>query len=211
MTKFKSIVAVLMTACCLFVVFASPASAAYVNTGTTISRCEGGVHPLGVHIGCTGYDYKVFQDNAAVWAVVHPLDVCLAKYHVKNTGTSTLTYSIARTYYSETAVSFSQNLGGGADAGLISLVAEKGFGLTQTFGFSVTASGSVGQEIPAGANTGYYKLTICSNYNKLRLDKYQNGTGPSLSVYENVPYGYPYVATLYSQSSDFSNMSIWGT
>jgi len=60
-------------------------------------------------------------------------------------------------------------LTGGADQvkGTLAL----GYGKTETMAFIISATGSVGRTVPSSASTGYYKMTICYDWEKVKLDK----------------------------------------
>ena len=189
-----------MAAVCTMVCIVAPASAAYRSTGRSFSNWEGG-RLFG--IGATEYTYKVYKDSGLWYVMFHHLDVCPPIYHSKNRGTTTLTYMHSKTYTGTTAYQFSASLG--ASIGipeLVNLTAGVTGGQTRSYSISVTASGKVGRTLPSPAETGYYKMTLCYNFDKYRLDKYKAGSSYRLaSYYPCLPNGGAYVAVLYSKSN----------
>ena len=202
MKKTKRLVALFMVVVSIFVFAAVPASASYNSTGKSFNRSEGGF--LG--IGATKYTYKIYKDSSSWYSMFHNLDVCPAIYHSQNKGSTNLTYSKSKTYSSQTAASFSKSVGCSVGiSDLVGLTASATGGLTKTVGFSVTASGSVGRTIPSNASTGYYKMTICHNFYKYRLDKYKSGSSSLIaSYYPAVATGSAYVAVLYGKTTSNS-------
>lgn len=200
MKNIKMVVSLLLVVC--FVTFAAitPAGAAYSNTGKSFTLKEGGV--LG--IGATTYKYKIFKDSDSWYVMFHDKDVCPAIYHKKGSGNTTLTYSVSRTYSSQSSYSFSTTAGLSAGADMVNATVSATSGMTQSYGYSVTASGSVGKTIKSDSKTGYYKMTICYNFDKYRLDKY-NGNTLTAHYYAGIPKGNAYVAVLYGTSTSNSS------
>ena len=199
----KRIIALLLVVISVVSMTAIPVSAEYYNTNKSFDHNEGGF--LG--IGATKYTYYIYKDSSSWYAMFHNLDVCPPIYHSKGKGTTSLSYSQSKTYSEQNAYNFSCSIGcsiGISD--LVNLTASKTGGLTKTKGFSVTASGSVGRTIPSTASTGYYKMTICYNFYKYRLDKYKkDSTSILASYYHALPTGTAYVAVLYGTSSSNSS------
>ena len=202
--KFKKFIA---TASALLLVVISvmnmaaiPVSAAYYNTGKTFDNTEGKF--LGL-FGGTKYTYKIYKDSSSWYVMYHDYDVCPAIYHPKGKGTTTLTYSQSKTLSEQTAYNFSCSIGCSVGISeLVNLTASATGGLTKASSCSITASGSVAQVIPSSASTGYYKMTICYNFEKFRLDKYKSGSSQIVaSYYPALPVGKPYAAALYSTST----------
>ena len=189
-----------MALVCTMASMVTPASAAYLNTGKSFSNWEGGWL---FGIGATKYTYKVYKDSSLWYVMFHHLDVCPTIYHSKGKGTTTLTYSKSRTYAGTTAYQFSASIG--ASVGipeLINLTAGVTGGQTRSYTFSVAATGTVGRTLPSSANTGYYKMAICYNFDKYKLDKYKAGSSYKLaSYYPCLPKGGAYVSVLYSKSN----------
>jgi len=201
----------LVAICTVVLVFAimSPTvtSAGFYNTGKTITRKEGGL--LGSGIFGTTYTYEIWKSDAW-WYVMFPLDVCIAIHHSKNTGDKSLTYSVAQTYTTESAFTFSTNTGGTIDSGLVTMTIEQGFSQTYTTGLQVAASGSVGSVIPSNSDSGWYKMSICYNFDRLRYDKYEGNTYLGSSN-GNLPEGDSFVATLYNPTANTHfGFQIWG-
>jgi len=195
MKKAKRLLALLLVIFALVVAAIIPASATYNNTGKTFTKTESGVT----------YTYKIFKDDAS-WYCMTGLNVTPIIYHTKNSGAKTLNFTIAKTYSSQTAYNFGIGLGITASAEIVSATASATGGMTQTTGMSVAASGAVGATVPTASNTGYYKMEICYNFDKFRLDKY-NGSTILLNIYDVLPKGSAYVAVLYSSNN--SSYAIW--
>ena len=202
MKKFKKFTALFLVVVSMFLIAATPANAAYYNTGKSFTLKEGGF--LG--IGSKTYTYKIYKDSANWYLMFHGCDVCPAIYHTKNSGSTNLTYSVSRTYSSQTAYSFSKSAGLTANAEMVSGTVSATGGMSKSYGYSVAASGSVGKTISSSAKTGYYKMTICYNFNKYQLKKYQGSTYKS-SYYAALPKGNAYVAVLYGKNTSNSSYS----
>lgn len=202
MKKAKRMIALLLVIVSVMAMAALPVNAAYVNTGKSFSLREGGF--LG--IGATSYTYKIFKDNRSWYAMFHRLDVCPAIFHSKGKGPTSLTYMQSKTYTSQTADDFSVSVGGSVGISkLVGLTAEATGGQTKSYSYAVSASGSVGRTIPSTASTGYYKMTICYNFDKFRLDKYKSGSSSrTASYYPCLPKGNAYVSVLYGTSTSNS-------
>lgn len=207
MKKLRKIIVSLIAGACAVVCMTAPASAYYYNTKKTFDIYEGGL--FGSKVFATKYTYEVYKDSSSWYAMFHGLDVCPAIYHSKGKGSTTLTYSNSISYKSTTASEFSASLGASIGVeGIFEGTAGVTGGQTYTYGYSVTASGSVGRTLSSTAKTGYYKMTMCYNFDKYRLDKYKNGSTSILcSYYPCLPKGSPYIAVLYGASTSNSSYS----
>lgn len=196
------LLAVTMLACAVM-----PVSAVFSNTGKTFKNKEGGF--LG--IGATTYTYRVFKDSASWYTMMHSKDVCPAIRHTKNTGPKSLTYARSQSYSSQTAYDFSVSCGMTAGSDLVKGTVSATGGMSQSYSYSIAASGTVGSEIPKESASGWYKLTLCYNFTKYRLDKYneRNSGSCMASYYVALPKGRCYIATLYSKDGSTSNYAIW--
>lgn len=204
MKRIKKVIALILIVVTMFLVASIPASAAYKNTGKSFTLKEGGF--LG--IGSTSYKYKIYKDSNNWYLMFHNFDVCPAIYHTKNRGATNLTYSKSRTYNSQTAYNFSVSAGLSAGKDLVNGTVGATGGMSKSYSYSVTASGSVGRTIPSSAKTGYYKMTICYNFDKYRLDKYKGNTYQKC-YYAALPKGSAYVAVLYGNTSSNSSYAIY--
>ena len=205
MKKTRKLVTLVVAIITVFVITANPTSAAYYDTGILFANQEGGF--LGV--GATTYVYKVYKDSSSWYTMFHSLDVCPAIYHSKYGGTTTLTYSVARTYTAQNSYSFSSSVGATVGISeLVGLTANATNGQTQSYSYSVAATGTVGRTIPSTASTGYYKMTICYNFDKFKLAKYYtNGTPLNQYYYPCLPKGNAYVSVLYGTTTNNSSYS----
>ena len=202
MKKTRKIIMSLFAGICTVLLMVTSASATYYYTGKSFTNNEGGFFG----IGSTKYNYKVYKDNNSWYAMFHYLDVCPAIYHSKGKGTTSLTYNCSKSYTGTSAYQFGASLGAKVEIPeLVGLTAEVTGSQTKSYSYSVAASGSVGRTIPSNAKTGYYKMTICYNFNKYRLDKSEPGSSKFASYYPCLPKGSAYVAVLYSPSSSNSS------
>ena len=203
MKKTRKIIMSLFAGICTGILIATSASATYNSTGKSFTNNEGGFFG----IGATKYNYKVYKDDTSWYAMFHYLDVCPAIYHSKGKGATSLTYNCSRSYTGTTAYQFGASIGANVKISeLVGLTATATGSQTKSYSYSVAASGSVGRTVPSNAKTGYYKMTICYNFDKFRLDKYKVGSSSILaSYYPCLPKDNAYVAVLYSPSSSNSS------
>lgn len=204
--RLKSIIATVLALAISLCALAMPANAAFVDTGKFFLLNEGGF--LG--IGEKPYMYKIYKDNI-MWAVMFPgKDICYPIYHVKNATAKTLSYERSAEYRSESAYAFASRWSVTASVEVIEAAVEKGFSRSYTQGLSVGTRAGVAAEIPITAPTGYYKMTICHNFEKYQFYKYDEmGEFISSDYYAALPIRTPYLAVLYSTSSD-SGYTIYG-
>lgn len=207
MKNVKRLIFVFLVIVCVLS-FVVPVNAYYKDTGLSFSRKEGGF--LG--IGAKTYYYSIYKDTGSWYAMF--ADCTPIKNHIQGAGDSSLVFSVSATYSSETSASFSTTVG--ATVGVpevCSLTCSTTSSITQTVGFSVAASGAVGQIIPSASKTGYYKMSIC--YNFARYKVYKHGSGyfgdlnkNYLAAYSfSIPVGSAYVSTLYSTTTIRSTFS----
>ncbi|MCI6400360.1 MAG: hypothetical protein SPF51_00220 [Candidatus Fimivicinus sp.] len=188
--KLKKITAFFLALVTLACIFSVSASASSTYKGT--------VKLWGV---IRYYNYKVYKDDAS-WYRMTKINVTPTIYHTQNTGSKNLAFTIGGSYSSETAKSFSSSIGcnvGFGDA--VTAGVNLGLGLSKSKSFTVAASGTVGSTVPASARSGYYKMTICYNFNKLYVDQYRTDGTYCDSTTVCLPVGNAYVATLYSSNN----------
>ena len=159
----------------------------------------------------TTYRYYVYKDPDRWYVMFSGKDICPPYYHVENQSALTLSYTISVSYSSQTAVEFAYQFGCTVSAEVIEITTEAGHGVTQTSGYSIAATGGIAAHVPVDAPTGYYKMTLCHDFNSYRFDKYKNGQTTLISSdTAGIPYGVPYLAVLYSPTSSGSGYSIYG-
>ena len=188
--KLKKITAFFLALVTLACIFSVSASASSTYKGT--------VKLWGV---IRYYNYKVYKDDAS-WYRMTKINVTPTIYHTQNTGSKNLAFTIGGSYSSETAKSFSSSIGcnvGFGDA--VTAGVNLGLGLSKSKSFTVAASGTVGSTVPASARSGYYKMTICYNFNKLYVDQSRTDGTYCDSTTVCLPVGNAYVATLYSSNN----------
>lgn len=155
------------------------------------------------------YDYLCYK-NSNTWVCFTGKNLTDAVYHTKNSGKKSLSFTKSQTYSSETASSFSSNVG--ADAGVADMVkanASFGAGITKTVGRKYQASSTIQAEIPASSKTGYYKMHICHNFYRTKVIQQRTDATHKVTKYISMPFGESYAAVLYSSSAAGGSWSIW--
>lgn len=151
------------------------------------------------------YIYDYYKDDASWYVMMYDYDACSPVYHVKNAGTTSLTYTNSFSYMKQSAYSFSSGMGLGASSEAVSQTCSFTGGMTYTKSFTCTASSQVGRTLPSSAKTGYYKFTLCHNFDKYKLKKHNDKDKYLSTTYCGIPKGDAYIALLYSD-----DCSDWG-
>lgn len=202
MRKSKSIIMLLLVVITIVSIAAIPVSAStYIGYET---KNEGGF--LG--IGATKYKYYAYFDGNMIRAW-YGAPLSHIPYHTKGTGDEQLSVSQEQSFGWQTTVSYNNAIGGNFGISeLVSLSAEKGYGLTTGVSFSSTAVKTYTKTIASSAKTGFYMLAPSQTEKKCHWTKYKVsdssyiGTG---TYY--MPYGNASVTCLYS--SDNSSWSLY--
>lgn len=156
------------------------------------------------------YDYHCYKDTAYNYYAQTGLNLTMAVYHKKNSGSKSLSFTIAQTYKSETANSFSTKVGGEAGIGdMVKASAELGYGITKTVGREYQISSTIQANIPASATTGYYKMHVCYNLYDMKIVRQRTDGTNKETRYISMPYGESYAAVLFSSSSEAGTWSKW--
>ncbi len=155
------------------------------------------------------YDYICYKHKSA-WYIMTGLNLTMALYHSKNSGSKSLSFTMSQTYSSETAREFS--VGAGAETGIDDMVkacVELGYGVTKTTKREYQVSSTIQATIPATSNTGYYKMQVCHNFYKMKIIRQRtDGTEASTHIMA-IPYGTSYAAVLYSSSNASGTWLKW--
>ena len=155
------------------------------------------------------YDYLCYK-NPLDWGLMTGLNLTDAIFHSKNSGKKTLAFTKSVTYTSQTAGSFS--IGAGAEAGVGDMVkasASLGVGITKTISRSYQASSTIQAEIPASANTGYYKMHVCYNFYRTKIIQQRTNGTHQVTNYISMPFSESYAAVVYSSTAGSGTWSIW--
>lgn len=203
MKKLKGII-VLVLVLILTTSLATVSDAAYKSTGKSFQIKRGGF--LG--IGATTYKYYVYKDSVEWYAMFHNYDVCPPIRHRQNRGETTLTYACSQSLSSESTYAFSLAMGCKAGSDIVNGTVSATGSQSRTRSYSIGATGSVGETIPARASTGYYKMTLCHNFYKYKLSEYV-GNRRTNTYYTAVPKGSPYVGVLYGKSTENSSYRLY--
>ncbi len=155
------------------------------------------------------YDHSVYK-NTSTWCAMLGLNLTDAIFHSKDTGSKSLSFTKSKTYFSETANSFSTNLGGEAGvADMIKASVNFGVGRSNTVGRSYQKSSTIQAEIPKSASTGYYKLHVCHNFYKTKIVSCRTDGTHEDTRYIWMPFGESYAAVLYSTSTESGTWKKW--
>lgn len=202
MRKAKSILMLLLVVAMIVSIATIPVSAStYIGYET---KKEGGI--LGLFGTKYGY-YAYFDSNIIRFWYGVPLSHI--PYHTKGTGDEQLSISQSQTLTWETTESYNNSIGGSIGISeIISLSAEKGYGVETGVSFSSTSVKTYTKTIASSAKTGFYMLAPSQTEKKCHWNKYKVsdssyiGTGTYF-----MPYGNATVSCLYS--SDNSSWSIY--
>lgn len=164
----------------------SQVSSASSNDTYYLGSCTSGI-----------FTYKVnrYYGN---WYAIFNLDLSHPCY--KGSTALTITQTIARTYSSQTTFEFSASIGGTASAEIISLTASLTGTVSSTMGVSFEISSSVSYNIASTDSSGYYKIGVCHDIYRHKVEKY-NGTTKLYEYDMPTPRGTAYYALLYSTDS----------
>lgn len=200
MKKVKKVLVICLSAV-LIMTSSLNTEASYVYTGSSVTTWEWFVT----------YRHYIYKDPTRWYVMFSNMDICPPVYHTQNHSSITLSYSISISYSSQTAVQFANQFGCTVSSQVIELTTQAGYGITQTESRSYAATGGVAATIPYDAPTGYYKMTLCHDFNSYRFDKYKDGQTDLISSdTAGIPYGVTYLAVLYSPSDSGSGYTIYG-
>lgn len=149
---------------------------------------------------CTigGYTYKVNRYYGD-WYAIFDLDLSVPYY--KGTTAMMVTQTLSKTYSSQTAYEFSISLGGTASTEIIDLTSSITNSVSHTTSVSFEVTSSVSYEIERTDSVGYYKIGVCHDIYRHRVEEYY-GTNLINEYDMPTPRGIAYYALLYSSSSD---------
>ena len=199
----KKLIAVLLLVIAIMNVISVSANAeTYIGSK---DHREGGF----LYIGSKVYTYRAYFDtNVIRFWYGRPLSHIV--YHTKSSGSEELSISEETEISYSSTVSYNKAIG--ADVGikqLISITAEKGYGVTTGISFSTTKVKTYTKTISSSSKTGFYMLAPSQTEKRCYWKKYQDNnsvyTGDTDKYY--MPYGAPSVVCLYSSNNQ--NWSIF--
>ena len=143
------------------------------------------------------YTYEVnrYYGN---WYAIFNMDLSMPYY--KGTTAMTVEQTIARSYGSQSAYEFSTSTGGTASVEVIEITKSITNTVSYTTSVSFELSSSVSYDIERTDSSGYYKIGVCHDIYRHRVDEYYGAT----KIYEYdmpTPKGVAYCALLYSTQS----------
>lgn len=194
----KKLIASLLVVVAIMGIAVIPANAAtYIGSK---DRKEGGF--LG--IGATKYTYRAYFDGNYICSW-HGKPLSHVPYHVKNSGNEQLSISNSQSVSFSTTVSFNKSIGGSVGfEGIVTLSAQKGYGVATGVSFTSTSVKTYTKTINSSAKTGFYMLAPSQTVKKCLWDKYKNNnttyTGKTGTYY--MPYGTASVTCLYSANNE---------
>lgn len=143
------------------------------------------------------YNYDVYRYYGD-WYAIFNLDLSLPRY--KGSTAMQLYQSMSKTYAAQTAYAFSSSVGGTAGLEIFELTKS----ITNTVSYSTTVSFGVEDGVTyileVGDRTGYYKIGVCHDIYRHRVDKMHN-SALVMSYDMPTPRGVAYSALLYSKES----------
>lgn len=139
--------------------------------------------------------YYVYKYNGDLYAI-HDLDLSYPAY--KNSSVLTLSQTMSKTYYSESASSFSSSFGASVDKGFVQASLELTECVSRTRGKEFALSSECSYIIDSDDPVGYYKIGVCHNVSKFFVR-----VGATPATFEMVlpREDMPYFALLYCSNS----------
>lgn len=147
-------------------------------------------------IGGNRYEVNRYYGD---WYAILALDLSYPYY--KGTTAMTVAQTMSKSYNSQAAYQFSTAMGGTANAEIFSMTSTITNTVSYTTGVRFDISSNVTYQIGRDDDTGYYKIGVCHDIYRHRVDKY---SGSSLVAQYDMPTpkGIAYFALLYSNVSD---------
>lgn len=143
------------------------------------------------------YSYEVNRYYGD-WYAIFNMDLSLPYY--KGTTAMTVEQTIGRTYSAQSAYEFSTSVGGTASVEILEITGSVTNSVSFTTGVSFEVSSSVSYDIERTDSSGYYKIGVCHDIYRHRVDKYYGTT--KMAEYDMpTPRGIAYYALLYSTES----------